>query len=352
MPIWKVSHTDGTYQVADADDGLYPLTMGGQPVTEFVPGWSARGLQTGLPPFHVLELLHEGGDSTIWLLDETLDYRANAVPSLPERELALYMAEIEPVIRTIHTECVLAPHAAIPAVTHRFDGMLPRSIELLLSDPLARTLPAPDLVVVDRLEELQAGYGPSLTRDWIARAFESSDADAQERFSISGRDCFRHLDPATNTVFYLTRTADPAETALFVPSANVVFVRSRLTHQPLLDLVLYYAGNTQRAVSLPEADLLAPEMMVPPQHGLDEPPLHATDEAPEPAHTVFEAPLSEREPDPVPHADAAFDHAVHAEQAPVSEEPIRTGIRPPSPAPSAPPPKQNWWQRLLGLGHS
>ncbi|MCQ8278398.1 hypothetical protein NFI95_08025 [Acetobacteraceae bacterium KSS8] len=366
MPIWKVSHTDGIYQVADADGALYPLTMHGQPVREFNAGWQPRGLQTGLPPLHVLELEHASEGSAIWLHDETLDFKANSVATLPESDFDRLMTGVEPVIRTIHTECVLAPHASIPAAAHQFDGMLPGTVRSLLFDAVNRILPAPERVVLERLEELQAGYGNGearLSRDWIARAFASADADAQERFPLPGQTCFRHLDAATGIVFYLLRTDAPGDAALFVPSANVLFTRGHGAHQPLLDLIVYYASNTDRVVSLPEVDLLAPEMMAPPQHGLDEPPLHETGEPYDPPRTVFEAPLSEIEPAHAAHGhDAVGSHTAWTEDAPayepsetVTDAPRAAQTMSPPGSPAGPPPappKQNWWQRLLGLGNS
>ncbi len=358
MPIWQVSHTDGLYQVADADGVLYPLTMNDVPISEFNEGWSPRGLQTGVPPLHVLELEHVSGMTTIWLHDETLNYRANAVIGLPEPERTLFFDTMDPVVRALYDECVRAPHASIPAVSHRFTGLLSNSVALLLDASIERTMTPPDRLQLPALADLEAGYGDgpvTLTAGWFEAALAAPPERAQERFDLPGLHCQRHLDPATTQVFYLLRGIEDGERHLYVPGVNLLVSATLAGHDVLRLLILYYAANTDRVVSLPEALDLAhdvlpslatlPQVPAPaPTHALGDAPQHAmAEDAP---RTSFEAPLSET-PQPLTHPDEPPREPAYAESRPGP-----ASAQAPAPAPARPAPEPaNWWQRLLGLGN-
>lgn len=399
MPIWPVSFIDGIFQVADADGAHYPITMQGNGVPNFNPGWSPRGLQTALAPFHILELNHEGGASAFWLLDNGLDFRGNAIVHLRAEDRVRFFAHVEPLVRSLFEESVSAPYSAIPAAAHEFDGFLPASVHELVVEAVDRALGRPDTVFLDRLDEL-GGFGRngvSLSPSWIASALKPAPS-SQERLDLPGRVALRHFDPRLGIAYYVLEGANAADRQLYVPAVGAVFARSAPgpdTLALLAQLVVWYATHTDRAVMLPEADGLEPglvEAVPPPQHGLDEPPALATrdDRRPVasepradaalpyedavdavlPTPPAAEPVLPTHEPEMTPPVSSDAAYHAHAEPAARSmrddedePEPAYAGSYPePVGAdaaryahaplvPSGPPPRQNWWQRLLGLGH-
>lgn len=400
MPIWPVSFVDGSYQVADADGALYPLTMQGNPVTSFNPGWSIRGLQTGLAPFHILELEHEEGLKTFWLLDAALDYRANAVVHLQAADRALFDGHLDMLVRNLFNDAVKAPHAAIPAAAHEFDGFLPESVIELIRHSVFSVMGKPEVVAADALATSGSSYGSgemTVPVTWLGEVLrtpiaggttrpsipapQGSSIIAQERLDLPGHACFRFLDPASGQVAYLLVGEGEADRHLFLPNAGVVFTIGPVDggHDPLLLLMVYYATHTDRAVMLPEMEGLEPGLVhatPPPQSGLDEPSGPAAEPEPPPPAPV-PPPLVMV---PVDNGPAGVE-AIHAEAAPATTEAYnhvpRSYEGDPTPAakpqgrvmPEAPfveaspkraegqpvatrgPPRQNWWQRLLGLGN-
>ena len=389
MPIWPVSFVDGSVQVADADGAFYPILMGGEPVRGFNPGWKPRGLQTGLPPYHVLELEHEQAPSAYWMLDAGLEFVSNAASLLTGPLLETYLQHVEPLVRNLFDEAVKAPHAAVPAAAHAFDGFLENNVRDLIGAVVPTVPGRPDVVSVSAMDELGAPYaraGITFTSAWVSQTLQSeivspssltvrspSSAGAlvsQERLALPYHAAFRFLDRETGLVFYLLVGQAPDDRHLYVPAASVVFNTgpAHAGYDPLTMLLIYYATHIKRAVMLPEAEGLEPglvHVVPPPQVGLDEPPVlhdaapaepavsptpepvgalhdevghvpdhsHAPDEAHEPVDDVQSAPVA---------ASSRYEHA-----AAIPE--LGGSIRPLGDRPGAGP-KQNWWQRLLGLG--
>ncbi len=396
MPIWPVSFIDGIFQVADADGAHYPITMQGNAVPHFNPGWSPRGLQTGLAPFHILELDHDSGASAFWLLDNGLDFRGNAVVHMRAEDRVRFFAHVEPLVRSLFDESVKAPHSGIPAAAHEFDGFLPASVYELLVEAVDRAVGRPDLVSLDRLDEL-GGYGRdgvSLSPSWIAQAMRPAmhQASATERLDLPGHTALRQFDRGLGIACYLLEGADASDRHLYVPAVGAMFTRSVPGPDTLVllaQLIAWYATHADRAVMLPEADGLEPGLahaVPPPQHGLDEPPAGPAHDGvaaaphpeaalpyrdtlpptPMPAEPIL--PTHEPEMTPPVPADAYYDG--YAEPEPVRTT-VQGGEDDPEPAYAAPyrepagadaarymhaplappaPPRQNWWQRLLGLG--
>ncbi len=399
MPIWPVSFIDGIFQVADADGAHYPITMQGNGVPHFNPGWSPRGLQTGLAPFHILELDHVSGASAFWLLDNGLDFRGNAIAHLRAEDRVRYFTHVEPLVQSLFDESVKAPNSAIPAAAHEFDGFLPASVHELLVEATDRAVGRPDTVFLDRLDEL-GGFGRDgigLSPSWIANALRPAEA-TQERLDLPGHGALRHFDRGLGIAYYVLEGADASDRHLYVPAVRAVFTRSAPGPDTLVlltQLIVWYAIHTDRAVMLPEADGLEPglvHVVPPPQHGLGEPPdepardagrAAAADARPDAAlpygdsvvDTVLPTPmpaepiLPTHEPEMTPPAAADAHYRGYVEPDPVrsaqdEDEPepaYAASYREPAGAdaahyvhaplvPSAAPPRQNWWQRLLGLG--
>ena len=393
MPIWPVSFVDGSAQVADADGALYPILMSGHPVTGFNPGWKARGLQTGLPPYHVLELEHEAAHTAYWMLDAGLEFVSNAASLLKGAQRDLYLQHVEPLVRNLFDEAVKAPHAAVPSAAHAFEGFLEHNVRDLIGTVVGTVPGRPDVVSATSLNEPGTTYahgGISLTLAWAAQTLQTEIVSpdsltvrspasggatvSQERLELPHHIAYRFLERETGLVFYLLVGTAPGDRHLYVPAASVVFNTgpAYAGHDPLTTLLIYYATHTNRAVMLPEAEGLEPglvHVVPPPQVGLDEPPVLHDEPVAEPHVT----PVSEPVPEPV-HEEAAYtpEHGYAAAEPPAYEAepaeevhvataaPVRhedAPVRPELGGRIAPltgrpgtAPKQNWWQRLLGLG--
>ncbi len=371
MPNWPVSFIDGSIQVADADGTHYPIFMQGVPVREFNPGWTAIGLQTGLAPFHVLELKNEDGAEALWMLDTALEFRSNAVAALGEPDLRLYLGHVEPLVRNLFQEAVLAPHAAIPSAAHEFDGFRASSIAELIRLPAANTVGAPDIVSVPPLATLGGAYtrnGVTLPAGWVEAALQATAASgaasvmlptpggamlpSQETLALPAHAGYRFHDRASGLVFYLLVGADPLDRHLYVPQANAVFTAGEVgvaaAHDPLAMLLLYYATHTNRVVMLPEADGLqpvpAPMAAAPVFEPEPEPESEPKRPAAEPARPVVP---EEPEAWMMPPAHDGFGQDAFGEDG---SEPVLVGTAPARTPDAAP--AGNWWQRLLGLGRA
>jgi hypothetical protein len=373
VPIWPVSFVDGSVQVADADGAFYPITMSGAPVPDFNAGWSARGLQTGLPPFHILELVHADHPGTYWMLDSALDFRSNAANLLAGAQRDLFLQHVGPLVQNLFDEAVKAPHAAVPSASQSFEGFLPENGHNLIAAVVPTTPGRPDVVSVGSLGEVGTGYthagftfpaahveqilqSPAASSPQISvpSPLDGTELASQERLELPGHTAFRFLDRESGLVFYLLVGEGSGDRHLYVPSASIVLTSGPATtaHDPLTLLLVYYATNTNRAVMLPEAEGLEPglvHIVPPPQTGLDEPPVRT----PEPARAA--APAASRDDERVLQNAYATQAAVAeplsaSPRTPPPVAPVRTA----SPEASLSPPasSQNWWQRLLGLGNN
>ena len=75
---WKsLSHTDGTWGLHHPD-GFRPIRVGGKPLSEFPLGWRPRGLFDGPGEFCLVDLSHDSGNSTFWILDRDLCFLFNS----------------------------------------------------------------------------------------------------------------------------------------------------------------------------------------------------------------------------------------------------------------------------------
>lgn len=371
MPIWPVSFVDGSIQVADADGAFYPIMMQGNAVTEFNPGWTARGLQTGLPPFHVLELEHDDGGSTYWLLDSALEYRGNAVVHLREEDRRLYSGHVEPLVRTLYHDAVLASHATIPAAVHEFDGFLDNTVAELIGLPIQSAIGRPDMVSTASLAQLGSSYnrnGISLSTSWIdavlrAPLFGNGAAPSvpapaddvpmtvQDTLELPRHAGFRYLEHATGLVFYLLVGEGENDRHLYVPAAGVVFTVGVIeaAHDPLSLLMVHYATHAGDPVVLPDPKTLEPDLAhvaTAPQAGLDEP-------VADPGTDSVGSTSGPGLPKAAMPA-AAAGRVMPDDLKPVPEPVQQSSYRPTPPVPVAvavAAPRRNWWQRLLGLGN-
>lgn len=356
MPCWPVSHRDGIYQVTDVDGIHYPITLGRRPVERFNPGWYPVGLQTGLRPFHLLELRNDDGPDrdAVWYLSDELDFVSNAARHFNPDQVALVVGSLSPLLRDIFDQTLCAPSPDIADSTHAFDGINPLFVRELVGIVVETALSPPDTVAVQQLGELSSHYmagsvrlSASLLRHCldiempgaaeeglaVASPFDATLVKAQEHFAPGGEAlarAYRFYDPTGEAAFYVLFGNNGAP-ALYVPAMNTVFAAQEGLSgaEAMTALLSYYASHTDRDVRVP---LLLPAAPAPePVQALAAPtPVQAAAdrevpavEAPARAHGVAEAHDA---------TAAAGDVGVLAEQD--HAETSHT----------------NWWKRLFGLG--
>ena len=376
MPCWPVSHQDGKYQVTDSDGILYPITMGGVPVQILQPGWQPVGLQTGLKPFHLLELRNDQGPirDAVWYLNEDLNYENNEAGRFTGEQAEAVVSSLSPLLRDIYEHSLCAPAPEIADAAHAFDGINPIFIRELIEFVVGTALSPPELVPAARLDAnsshiMTAGVRLSAsllrhsldiaqpehlqTRLTLPSPFDAALLTAQERFAPDDgalSQAYRFHDPAGGLAFYLLFATDGAP-ALYIPAANIVFASGEgpTGAQVMTALFTHYASHADRPLDLVE-----------PSAAAGSPPVEA---AREPELAMAGSRQAEAAPDHALVPDHRHDFAAEApaEQPPLPAVPVPVAARQTAPlqvaprqtAPQQTPPMQsNWWKRLFGLGNS
>ena len=291
MPCWPVSHRDGKYQVTDTDGILYPITMGRNPVEVLQPGWHPVGLQTGLRPFHLLELRNDeaGGLDAVWYLSEELDFVNNDARRFTPEQTAQLVSGLSPLLRDLHDQTLCAPSPAVAPSSHAFDGINPAFVSELIGLVVETALSAPELVAADRLERISSHYmaggvrlSASLLRHCLDVALPASAGEpageptgepagepASEPFRVASpvdaslldahehvvpadgpiRHAYRFFDPGGELAFYLLFPQDGTP-ALYIPAMNTVFTtRQDLTGAQVMTILMsHYASHADRVV--------------------------------------------------------------------------------------------------------
>lgn len=380
VPIWPVTIKDGLVQVRDADGDDFPVLRDHQPLGGLPVGWSPIGLQTGLP-LHLLELRHEDGETGFWLLDHSLTVVGETVDALPPDHRVALMSGLEPLVRNLHEEAVVAPHAAVPSAAHEFKGLQPATVLTLITELVSSGTGRPHVLSADQLAELGASYGQEpfalsaeRIRDTLGTSLDPasralllpSPVDgmpswSQERLALPGHVAWRFLFPERTLVAYLIVPERGAARHLYVPAVRAIFTEGAPSQVPdLLSMLLaFYATHVDRAVILPELDGIGYGLETPafaPQAGLDEPPPAPEAEAPYepgsahlgvPAEAPAAEPGAEQAPEPAPEPATDWLGTVTQRVEPMAA--------PHAPAAADDGPeagrKQGWWQRMLGLGN-
>jgi len=379
LPCWPVSHRDGIYQVTDSEGVLYPITLGRRPVADFNPGWRPVGLQTGLPPFHLLELRNEDqpDPDAVWYLSEELDYLVNTPRQFSPEQTASLVSGLSPLLRDIYERTLCAAQPEVAPSSHAFDGINPRFVRELIGFVVGAALTPPEVVAAHRLDGASAHYMangvrlsasllrhcldvalPEPARDalehgqldhallergkssftsrlgsqsdsnqtdaalTVASPFDATLLFAQEHFASgdgAGMQAYRFRDPVGHLTFYLLFQPQGGK-ALYIPVINTAFTtQDGLSGAEVMTALLsHYATHTDRAVPAEAPAPAAPE---------------------EPAAPAMDAASPER-PAPGPPHDAAPSPGIR--EAPVQDRP--------EPRPTAEVPPANWWKRLFGLG--
>ena len=278
MPCWPVSHRDGKYQVTDTDGISYPITMGREAVETLQPGWFPLGLQTGLRPFHLLELRHdEAGLDAVWYLSEDLDFLNNDAKRFTDEQTAQLASGLSPLLRDLHDQTLCGPSPVVAPSSHAFDGINPVFVRDLIGLVVETALSAPELVAADRLEAISSHYmaggvrlSASLLRHCLDVTLPASEAvpepasfrvaspvdasllDAHEHLVPADgpiRHAYRFFDPGGELAFYLLFPPGDAA-ALYIPAMNTVFANQPgLTGAQVMTVLMsHYASHTDRAV--------------------------------------------------------------------------------------------------------
>ncbi len=299
LPCWPVSHRDGKYQVTDTDGILYPITMGRNPVELLQPGWYPVGLQTGLRPFHLLELRNDegGGLDAVWYLSEELDFVNNDARRFTAEQTAQLAAGLSPLLRDLHDHTLCAPRPAVAPSSHAFDGINPLFVRDLIGVVVETALSPPELVAADRLERISSHYmaggvrlsasllrhcldvtlpemrpepdaaaqpEPDAARFRAASPVDATLLDAHEHVvpaDGSIRHAYRFFDPDGGLAFYLLFPQDGAP-ALYIPAMNAVFTTQQgLTGAQVMTILMsHYATHTDREVR-PQQAAAEPEQV-------------------------------------------------------------------------------------------
>lgn len=363
------------YQVTDSDGISYPITLDRRPVEVFNPGWHALGLQTGLPPFHLLELHHDGPPEldAVWYLSDELDFVANTPQHFNQGQAAEVVSGISPLLRDIYDETLCAPQPDVAASSRAFDGINPIFVREMIGFVVDTSLSPPDVVMAQRLEGVSAHYtadgtrlstsllrhsldvaipqpGPDANANllMLASPFDATLLAAQERFELGAgsiSQVYRFRDPAGQMTLYLLFQQDGSP-ALYVPVMNTVFAaRDGLSGAEVMTTLLsYYACHTGRVVRMHADEVVrmhADEALR--MHADEASRMHA-DEVAEPADIAAAPAAAPREADE-PVMPSLVDDP---------PSPPRDG----SPAPAATDVAQHpgaqhpgWWKRLVGLGN-
>lgn len=291
MPCWPVSHQDGRYQVTDSDGVLYPITLAHAPVEVLNPGWYPVGLQTGLLPYHLLELRNDGPPEmeAVWYLSDMLDFVANTPRHFSPEQAELVVAHLSPLLRDLHDITLCAPWPEVAASSHAFDGIHAKFIRELIGFVVETALSPPDVVAAQRLDGVSAQYTaneiklsasllrhsldvvpPEAARDalMVASPFDATLLTAQERFEPGDgptSQVHRFCDPTGQVVFYMLFRQDGAQ-ALYIPMMNTVFAGQDgfSGSEVMTTLLSHYATHTDR---------LAPPKPCIPEPYIPEPPL-------------------------------------------------------------------------------
>ncbi len=301
MPGWPVLHQDGIYQVADRDGILYPITQGGRPVSSLQPGWYPVGLQSGLSPFHLLELHNdaEGGQDAVWYLTDELDFITHSCRHFSAAQSDQLASRLTPLLHDIYDQSLCAARPAVAASSHSFDGINPSFVREMIGLVVERAMSPPDIVLADRLEATSTHYsaaGRQLSSGLIrhsldvapaadtgaamlASPFDAALLAVQESFEPGGDGLARAQrfhDAVADAALYLLTPSDGAP-ALYVPAMHTIFATQDILSgaQALIALFGYYASHTDRAsaAALPE---IVPAAMpaLPEEGGHTAPPTH------------------------------------------------------------------------------
>lgn len=317
------------YQVTDRDGILYPITMGGVPVRELQPGWYPVGLQTGLPPFHLLELRNDSGAGAdgIWYLTDELEFITHTARHLGQDHAGQVVAHLSPLLHDIYEQSLCAAQPQAAPSSRSFDGINPAVLRELIGLVVERALSPPDVVMADRLAGVSEQYTagglklsaglirhsldvttpgagePDPTPDpMLASPFDAGLLASQERFVPDGgawSQCHRFRDPTAEVTLYLA-TRSGGLPALYVPVMNTIFTNQEGVSgaEVMTTLFAHYAVHGEHPVPAAGPEQRAAEASVAPQASAE------------------------------------------ADLAPGPAEP---GSRPNAPT--------NWWKRVFGLGH-
>ncbi|WP_428392464.1 hypothetical protein [Lichenicoccus sp.] len=234
---------DGTYQATDPDGRRHPITFGGQPLTAFQPGWVPVGLQTGLPPFHLLELRRDDGPmrDAVWYLDQDFGFAGNALDRMQPWQVARLHEALIPLLAEIRQTSLLASTPAIADAAQRFSGINPRFVADLVR--LIVALAPPQIVRAARFDQvvpamakaalrlspqmLEQSLAPGRVDVRVVSPFTGTKLPVQEAFAFAEdrTRAWRCHDPVHDVTLYLLASADGAP-ALYVPAMDAVF-----THQ-------------------------------------------------------------------------------------------------------------------------
>ena len=200
------------------------------------------GLQTGLPPFHLLELRRDEGAvrDAVWYLDQEFGFAGNALDRMESQQVALLRESLIPLLSEIRETSLLAPTPATAAAARRFSGINPRFAGDLVCFVVAVGMPLPQIVRGERFDQIRAtmpktglrlasqmlerSLAPSHAAVSVVSPFTGTPLPVQEAFAFGHERirAWRCHDPAGDVAMYLLARAEGAR-ALYIPAIDTIF---------------------------------------------------------------------------------------------------------------------------------
>lgn len=255
MPAGDNAAQDALFTVC-TEEGTFRLSVHGQPVRHFYPGWRAFALHMSLLPLPVLRLRHDSGGEAFWLLDRHFNYRASTLDGLSGTEREGMMEAVAPFFSALRAQA-LAAVTPVPVVNGAgLQNLGPALLEELLTAWWMGATPPLCVPVAQALtgtEEGMFSFGIEALSRLLPLAGELARLATPVILSPSGRSVLRGLpvlrerdlslirfaDPAQETVFYLgcgERGDGPSLPLLYCPQVNLV----------VTDLPAAWAGEVPR----------------------------------------------------------------------------------------------------------
>ncbi len=270
-----VRFSDGCWCVIGRDGAAVPISLHGQPVRAFDPGWEPVRVVTLFAPVHLLALRHDDGNAASWYLDAQMRWVAGPVRSLPPELLHPLRAQLLALFRLLMVRIVavakaeLVPEAA--ELTLLCEGTILELLDLVLED-LLPLLQVVDLREPDADGRLRtAGLEPGRVRATLAGSLQAdyrtlmrdgamccvSPLDGAEAVAEAGlflperQTAYRFVGHGGSHGFYLaTYGYHDVKAAVYVPELNLCCVAATLPHGRtfVLRLIGHMAAHQLRLV--------------------------------------------------------------------------------------------------------
>ena len=256
-PVTKlqVSRVDGVFSILDHSGTSRPIRLAGQPVHDFLPGWTPRAACDSFAPWTLLDLIHETGNQASWLLSGELEHWSVPLSGLGTDEHARIVEQAAPALGAIHQAMLCAAHPSRPPELALFEGLNRETVIEIVR--LAASHAIGPTRVVDLYREApdpagipaRSAKGRPIRLNAVASCLDGNFQEALQAALHDGslacaspvdgrllhsrdslvlhehRIAYRFVDERHGLVFYVSTTNYLfAKADLFIPSINTVFM--------------------------------------------------------------------------------------------------------------------------------